>query len=447
VTGKTLASAVATADPPGLSLFFIRERAALAGLGTMLVDSLQDSGFEPLLMAKLDPAQRELAATALRGGNWGSGPFVVSGGPPAMIVVTIDLLPLAPGSRDRAAHPALDNAKIVMAKTAARNLVNAALPKGERYKALHSTDNAAQAWRIVRQLLGSQEQALRDAVEQMQRDFATDGALDDLTRHGRRAKVELIEFDGQRAIRKTFKSTALRFMEREIEVMEALGPVRPEIPRLLARSDNAIIIEHVGSGEPLPRPSAGRPRPLPLANVRQIAEFVKASVAHGFDPLDLRAPGNMIFTRSGLKIIDFELWRRLDPARPADRCFGLCGVPPGDTGRPRGIAFISHPYREAWFPYTLLSLNSFLYDPAWLQQVKRGANFALCYCRWSSRALLRRAARRTVALLVRQVRSIEANASQRPRQSRPARPMRDPIEQTENRSDPQPIGVRSVSTI
>jgi hypothetical protein len=444
---ETLPTADARADPAGLSLFFIRERAAHAGLAAMLVESLQDSGFEPLLVATLDPAQSEQAATILRGGNWGSGPYLRSGGPPAVIVVTLDLLPLAPGVGHRAAHPALDNAKIVMAKTAARNLVNAALPDAERYNALHSTDTAAQAWRIVRQLLGSHEPALRDTVERMRREFATDGAIEDLTRHGRRAKVELIEFEGQRAIRKTFKSTALWFMEREIEVMQALGPVRPEMPRLLARSPNSITIEYVGPGEPLPRLRAGKPRPLPLAHVRQIADFIKASVAHGFDPLDLRAPGNMIFTEAGLKVIDFELWRRHDPDRPAHRCFGLCGVPPGDEGRPRGIRFISRTYQEAWFPYTLLSLNSFLYDPAWLQQVKRGANFTASYWRWRSRALARGAARHAVALIRRQTRQLGYSSSTYQPQSRPTRAILDPATDKTNRSDTRSIEVRSPSTI
>jgi hypothetical protein len=417
-----------------------------AGHATMLVESLQDSGFEPLLMARLDPAQSEQAATILRGGNWGSGPFQLSGGPPAMILVALDLLPLAPGIKHRAAHPALDNAKIVMAKVAARNLGNAALPKAEHYNSLHSTDSSAQAWHLVRQLLGNHEQALRDAAEQMQHDFATDGAIEDLTRHGRRAKVELIEFDGQRAIRKTFKSTALRFMEREIEVMEALA-ARPEIPRLLARGHNCIVIEHVGPGEPLPRRPAGKPRPLPLAQVRQVADFIKASVALGFDPLDLRAPGNMIFTETGMKIIDFELWRRHDPDVPADHCFGLCGVPPGDAGRPRGIAFISRPYRDAWFPYTLLPLNSFLYDPAWLQQMKRGANFATAYWQWSSRGLIRRAARHTAALIRRLTQSRGSKAYQQQPQARPVRPTIDPPTDKIIRSDPRAIKVRSASTI
>jgi hypothetical protein len=395
VTGETLPPVDAGADPLGLSLFFIRERAAHAGLAAMLVDSLQDSGFEPLLVATLDPAQSEQAATILRGGNWGSGPYLRSGGPPAVIVVTLDLLPLAPGVGHRAAHPALDNAKIVMAKTAARNLVNAGLPKAERYNALHSIDNAAQAWRIVRELLASHEQALRDTVERMRREFATDGAIEDLTRHGRRAKVELIEFEGQRAIRKTFKSTALRFMEREIEVMQALGPVRQEIPRLLARSPNSITIEYVGGGAvPPPKRRGLRPRPLPLAQVRQLADFIKASVAHGFDPVDLRADGNVIYIPGSLKLIDFEFWQPCNAATPPERSACLAGAGTLDRSQlPQATRRSLSPYPIGWYPSTLLSVNSFLYDPPWLQQLKRGAGFLLMTGRWLAVASVRRLGR------------------------------------------------------
>jgi hypothetical protein len=395
VTGNILPPADAGSDPPGLCLFFIREEAVNAGLATMLVESLQDSGFELLLMAKLDPAQSEQTASLLRSGNWSSGPFLISDGPPAMILVTLDLLPMSPGARHQAARSALDNAKIVMAKAAARNLVNAASPEAERYNALHSTDNAAQAWRIVRQLLGSQEQAMRDTVERMQRDFATDGGLADLTRHGRRAKVELIEFDGQRAIRKTFKSTALRFMEREIEVMQALSAVRPEIPRLLARSHNSIVIEHVGGGAvPPPKRKGLRPRPLPLARVRQLADFIKASLAHGFDPVDLRADGNVIYIPGDLKLIDFEFWQPCSAVTRPEHSACLAGAGSSDPGqRPQATRRSLNPYPIGWYPFTLLSLNSFLYDPPWLQHVKRGVGLVLVTGRWLAVATVGRLGR------------------------------------------------------
>ena len=381
-------------EQPGIAAFFLRQRAVQAGFKDIILESLQDNGFEALLVIDLEPAQGLEAATAFRGGDWGAGPYKVSGGPPAVLAVTVDLLPLPPGEKQLAMHPSCDNAKIIKAKLAARDIISNRLPPAERYNALHSTDNSAQAWRVVRLLLPGQEQALRAKADQMRHDFATEGAIKDLSRHGRRAKVELIEFDGDLAVRKTFRSTALRFMEREIEVLTALSPLRAEFPKLLGRGSNHIIVEYVGEGEHLPVQSkGGRPNPLPLAKVRQLASVLKTCLGQGFDPLDLRAPGNISFTASGMKLIDYELWRQCDPNIKPEESLCLRGVPPTDDERPRGIRCISEPYRVGWFPYTLLSIESFLHDPAWLQHVKRSINFLMLSSGWGARAILRRGRR------------------------------------------------------
>jgi hypothetical protein len=73
-------------------------------------------------------------------------------------------------------------------------------------------------------------------------------------------------------------------------------------------------------------------------------------------------------------MIDFELWRRCPPGSRPEEALCLTGVPVDDSERPRGILAFSKPYAAAWYPLTLLSLESFLHDPAWLQQLKRGAN-------------------------------------------------------------------------
>jgi hypothetical protein len=225
----------------------------------------------------------------------------------------------------------------------------------------------------------------------MRGDFATAGAIRDLTREGRRAKVELIEFKGEMAIRKTYRASALSYMEREIEVLERMGPLRPELPRLLSRGANHIILDFVGPGRNLDlEHGGGRPKALPLGVVRHLSGFIRDCIAQGFDPIDIRAPGNVMETSEGLKVIDFELWRRCPPGTRPEDALCLVGVPQGDTGRPRGVPAFSKSYEEAWYPITLLSLESFLHDPAWLQRLKRGANLARSWARRGARALGRR---------------------------------------------------------
>jgi hypothetical protein len=210
----------------------------------------------------------------------------------------------------------------------------------------------------------------------------------DLTKHGRRAKVELIDYNGQLAIKKTFRPSALKFMEREVEVMQRLAPLCPEIPRLLDRGENHLVVEYVGGGAmpPAKRASDGRPRPLPLRSVRKLSRLIATSMANGFDPIDLRADGNVIYTPAGLHLIDFEFWRTCEPA-PPERSMCLSGIPAGDSGQsPLAAARNRDPYRIGWYPYTLLSVESFLYDPAPLQHIKRTLNFVRAYGAWTTNA-------------------------------------------------------------
>jgi predicted Ser/Thr protein kinase len=308
-------------------------------------------------------------------------------------VFALDLLPVLPGSQQWAVPATCDNLKILKAEAAARSRIAKSASGPETCDALTSTKNSTDAWALVRAHFPDREQALRTQVEQMRRDFATEGAIKDLSRHGRRAKVELIEFEGRLAVRKTFRSMALRYLEREAQVMETLAPVRPEVPKLLARGENYIVIEYVGNGaEPPTKRTNDRPRPLPLHHVRQLADFIKACVGNGIDPMDLRADGNVIYTPSAIYVIDFEFWRQCDPKTPPEKSYCLAGIPPEEqVDGLQAERRARDPYPIGWYPFTLLPVKSFLYDPAWLQRLKRPVHLARLYAGCATGALLRRA--------------------------------------------------------
>ena len=382
-------------ETPGLSVFFLRSRAVEAGWQSRILESLRENGFEPLSVVELDEGQAQKAARDFRGGNWGRGPYKVSGGPPATLCVALDLLPIRVDEDHRAEFPDADNRRIADAKDAARDLVNAGIARPLHYNPVHSTDNSAQAWRAIGVIMPAEEAELRGRVEELRREFASENVIRDLTKHGRRAKVELVEFDGKPAIRKTFRPSALHFMQREIDVMERLAPLCEEVPRLLDRGSNQIVMEYVGGGAmpPPKRRADAPPRPLPLNKVRRLAELITISMANGFDPIDLRADGNIIYSGSGLHLIDFEYWRACEPG-PPERSMCLSGIPIDDVGqRPRAGLRNKDPYRIGWYPYTLLSVDSFLHDPAPVQRMKRAANFSRAYGAWLARTSYRFAGR------------------------------------------------------
>ena len=139
-------------------------------------------------------------------------------------------------------------------------------------------------------------------------------------------------------------------MRREIEVLERLAPLRPEMPKLLGRGDNYVLVEYVAGGRDLQlEHRGGRPTPLPLGVLRALADFLKACVREGFDPIDIRAPGNVMMTDGGLKVIDFELWRHCPPGTLPEQAVCLTGVQAGDVARPRGVRAFSKPYSAAWY--------------------------------------------------------------------------------------------------
>lgn len=133
----------------GLAVFVLRKEAVRRGLTNQLVSMICDQGFEILTTRMLSPEETEFAAARTRGGNWEAGrPYSVSGGAPAACVVVYDHAPIRPSWKQRRKFPKRTNARI-FAKEKIRDAIIAALPPGEAFNALHSSDHAAEAWHLI----------------------------------------------------------------------------------------------------------------------------------------------------------------------------------------------------------------------------------------------------------------------------------------------------------
>ena len=371
---------------PGLAVFFLRELALQNGWKPQVLATIVENGFELLLVQDLDAESRERASRLFRGGDWGAVNLLVSGGLPACVAVGLDLLPRPVSDKYRERQPDADNDRTIVAKEAARKLVKANLPRTEAFNPVHTTDSSRQAWTAIRLLLPEHEEELRAKARECRGAFTMNGVVRHLTSFGSRAKADVIDLNGRHAVRKAFPPSAIRYMQREIEVREELGPLCPEIPKLLEREANFIVVEHAEQDVPVPK----SPRPLPFWAIRQLSAFIKKCVAQGFDPIDLKPRDNVILTSSGIRVADFEYWRRCDPATPPEKCFGLAGLPNDDQDeRPSGTES-TDPWATQWFPATALSLQSFLYDPPWLQRVKQALTLGPRYARLIARELRRR---------------------------------------------------------
>ncbi len=202
----------------------------------------------------------------------------------------------------------------------------------------------------------------------MRRAYRTDApAVRRLTRNGRRAKVELIDWHGQRAVRKTFKPHSTRFCQREVEALRTLSPTVREVPTLLAADTHSVVCPYY---DDVLRSCWGEGRLLPLAVAKQAIAALRKVYMAGYALIDAHVGNIIVDRREGLKLIDLEFLYRY-PQRPAsfEESYDIAGCPTtfdGDLPEEGGKT-----YATAWQPLIGLSFHSLCHDPTWLQHVKR----------------------------------------------------------------------------
>jgi hypothetical protein len=233
-------------------------------------------------------------------------------------------------------------------------------------------------------IVPDEESSLRETIKDREAAFATRfEVVRDLTRTGLRSKIEVIRYGGGRAVKKTFRHNCLRFMEREYSFMEDVSPHRPEIPPVLERGPNYLIMPFV-EGRTMRRFVFGRgfPRLMTLGQVRQVADLLRFLFSRGYDPVDL-GPHNLLIDRLGrMRAIDFEfVHRTAGPVEPElSACLRGMSVdfkgewPPDALWCPR-LAKSMSPWPLRWYGCTGLTLQSFLHDPPALQWAKRIVNY------------------------------------------------------------------------
>ena len=368
----------ATAAPEGLVVFFIRQQAVDDGLGQILIRGLELRGFEILLVRDLDADERAWLTRATRGGNWGPGPYSRSGGLPACAVAALDVFPAAPAAPEPCAAPP-DNDRVQTTKVLVRRWVSSAQPLADQYNPLHSTDNKRQAWDIVRRLAPHQASSISVRARASIQGFnANPPGIKDLTRFGNRSRVELIDWHGQLAVRKTFKPHCGAFLRREAQALTALAR-STYVPQLLETGHNYVVIEYLEDAW------SGRvPLFLPLRLVRQLADFMKFCASAGYDPIDLLPRNNVILDRrSDLKVIDFEFCLKQPKGLIPESSYCLSGIPADFSDDfPFAIDYVFNPYAKEWKGYTGLSLHSFLYAAPWRQRVERAINYPGIVLKW-----------------------------------------------------------------
>lgn len=355
-----------THEDLGMAVFFLARASETHGLAEDLRRIIEGSGFEVL------------RAVDLKEGEAADWP--VDGSPPARMLIAYDVLPGRVEDGMRQLFPELDNGHIHLAVLTCRAFVPYRVPAGQRFEPVRPSQNSREAWAILRQLSPGLEQELRETIASIRSAMVTDfEVVRDLTRSGGRAKIELIRYGDGLAVKKTYRGNCFRHMEREALFMETFSPHRREIPPVLQRGPNYLIMPFV-EGKPLRRVIFGRgfPRLLTIEQVNNIADLLRFVLARGFDPVDL-GPHNLLIDGAGrITAFDFEFVYKSDAPIDPEQSACLAGVREGFQGEwPLKTQLVPHlsklvdPWRFRWRGPTGLTLQSFLYDPPWLQRLKR----------------------------------------------------------------------------
>jgi hypothetical protein len=326
----------------GFTVFLVRDE------GMRYLDDIKklivEEGFDILAESAIEGAARERTVRDTRGGNWGRGPWPMSGGHPAYALAMYDCHPIKPDDELSSQHPGLVNARIMALKLKLRDFANDRRKPAERCNIAHSADNAVQARHYAELALspGTIER-LEPEILRLYGSFVTPyPVIRDLSRDARRAKVEVVEFRGGQAVCKTYRPGREDFLARELLARE-VGADFPEMSPILEAGDRYFVTElYVDNIRGL-----GRLRPLyqdhsflPPRVIRRVRAFYWAFRERGYELAGLR-PANFVWDeRRGLRVLGFESIAQRD-----------------ESGRDCGLSRAE--YYEHWFPWTGIPFRLF----------------------------------------------------------------------------------------
>ena len=274
-----------------------------------------------------------------------------------LIIVGFDLAPLNLTRNQKLKFPELDNGRYLLANKfnfyyqIPANLTNQDL--------IHLTKNQQKAEELLPLILPQEKENLQQKISQLLNSWITNYPVRRSLTLGkqRRAKVELINYQGKLAVKKTFRPGCERFFARELFVMSELGKMRPEIPSLLFHSSSFFIC-------PFYERKFNLKSHIDLKIIKQIIQILRFFYNLGYSLIDFKPDNFIIDSQQGLKIIDFEfLYAYKNKPSSWQESYDLVGVPDdfdGDTPICRlsgkGTKKIKN-YNSVWKPYLKLELS------------------------------------------------------------------------------------------
>lgn len=133
-----------------INCFIIRELAVKNGFEKKLITMIEEDGHKILKVIYLDQSKKDRAIKHIRGGNWGNGPWPISGGNPAILIVTKNNQIISVPTEIQREHPFLENYQVYLTKNKIRDFYNKNLEdKFHHCNIIHSSDNTLEAWDYI----------------------------------------------------------------------------------------------------------------------------------------------------------------------------------------------------------------------------------------------------------------------------------------------------------
>jgi hypothetical protein len=132
-----------------IAVFLLREEGMRRGGVERASDLIAKYGFQILSTRAFDERMSSTIARSLRGGNWGRGPWPISGGPPVAAIIAYDPSPITPSRRDKKRFPFIANARL-LCKEKLRDAFNEGFARDQHCNVIHSSDNGREAMDYLR---------------------------------------------------------------------------------------------------------------------------------------------------------------------------------------------------------------------------------------------------------------------------------------------------------
>ncbi|MBF6632446.1 MAG: hypothetical protein ITG06_00065 [Planococcus sp. (in: Bacteria)] len=320
-----------------LMVFVVREWAEERQLTHKIIDWFERNGLCLIRAVKLDEEQKRNASQSMRGGNWGQGPWPVSGGKPSTLLVMYDYHPKPLSAKMKKKYPHVSNEHYLL-KEQLRSEINFSLSKDERANPLHSADDEIEALDYISAVAPDLIGDIEAIVTEWDNAYRTpEKVIADVSEKKRRAKVEVIEYQGGKAVKKTYKAGKERFLEREKFVYGELSKECDFIPKLIDSGENYIIVPYLKTNK-VTESWHIKKQILKRKHKQEIFKINEFFYNKGYALIDFH-PGNILLTSEGLKLIDFEFLYQYEE-KPLDvrESFDLNGFPEDFTeDKPYGI--------------------------------------------------------------------------------------------------------------